>query len=91
MEYRIEYQYMPANASRPQDWTLMDIIEAGDKSGQVVLPSVGDFVSIDSEVRGRVSSRYFSYARMGTNGWMCLVNIVVTDAPDQDWGKLIKE
>jgi hypothetical protein len=94
MEYTIDYQYLPKGADRPEDDGAIVGIEATDKGGLVLLPAVGDLVAVScrggASFKGRVATRYFSYVRVGRD-WMCMVNVVVAEAPDQDWGKLVKE
>lgn len=98
MKYGIDYQFLAKGASRPTDDGEIVGIEATDTAGTVVLPNVGDYVHIDnsadgigrSSFSGRVRSRLFTY--IGTpNETYCNVNIVVEEADDHDWGKLIKE
>jgi hypothetical protein len=97
MKYGIDYQYLPLGAHRPQDDGEIVGIEATDASGTVILPNVGDYVSIDnstdggqrSNFSGKVKSRLFRYIRM-PNDIFCQVNIVIEETKD-DWGKLVKE
>lgn len=97
MQYRIDYQYLPASSSRPIDDGEIVGIEATDQSGVVILPNVGDYIHIDNSVdggertnfSGKVRSRLFRYIR-STNDTYCLVNIVVEEDSD-DWGMLVKE
>jgi hypothetical protein len=98
MKYFIDYQHMPRGAERPLDNGSVVPIEANDKNGLVVLPDVGDYVSIQfargeaEGFDGKVRSRLFRYIADSTNEieTSCVVNIVVEDT-DDDWGKLIKE
>jgi hypothetical protein len=95
MHYKIDYQFMSEKATRPYDGGTAVGIEATDRGGLVVLPNVGDFVNVDvrskgAEFRGKVASRYFTYHEAGGE-IICIVNIVVAEAPSQDWGKLLKE
>ena len=63
----------------------------------MVLPNVGDYVSIDNSARngehatfhGKVRSRLFTYI-CTPQEVHCAVNIVVEDT-DDDWGMLVKE
>lgn len=97
MKYSIDYQYLPSGAGRPQDDGEIVGISATDESGVVLLPDVGDYVSIDnsgygegrSSFSGKVRSRLFRYIR-GPEDIFCLVNIVVEHEND-DWGLLVKE
>lgn len=98
MKYTIDYQYMPKNSSRPIDDGEIITIEAQDTSGNTVLiPNVGDYVSIDnsqdggerSDFSGKVRSRLFRYIR-SQNDIFCHINIVVEET-DDDFGKLVKE
>ena len=92
MRYDLNYQQIRKGAARPDDeGTTVEIDIKAD--GHVVLPNVGDYVSIDNSgtdmgsVRGRVRSRLFRYIGKAD---VCYVNIVVEDT-DDDWGKLVKE
>ena len=97
MKYGIDYQYLPKGAGRPIDDGEIVGIHATDESGVVVLPNVGDYVSIDNSVdggkrsafAGKVRSRLFNYIRTPDDVF-CHLNIVVEE-DDDDWGKLIKE
>lgn len=97
MKYGIDYQYLPKGAVRPVDDGEIVGIEATDESGVVVLPNVGDYVSIDNSAdggersvfSGKVRSRLFRYIRTPDDVF-CQVNIVVEEDED-DWGQLIKE
>ena len=98
MKYIIDYQYMPAGNSRPQDEGEVITIEAQDSSGDTVLiPNVGDYVLIDNSqdggeranFSGKVRSRYFRYIR-SSDDVCCLINIVVEETED-DFGALVKE
>lgn len=97
MKYYIDYQYLPKNASRPNDNGTVVPIEVDD-SGFALIPNVGDFFSVDPSAlgeeatdsfQGRVRTRLFHYIRT-PSGDRCFVNIVVEET-DDDWGKLIKE
>lgn len=96
IKYFIDYQHLPAGHERPIDDGEIVGIKATDENGIVVLPNVGDIVSIDNsadhgeraDFSGRVRSRYFSYVRCGDDVH-CIVNIVIEDA-DIDYGKLVK-
>jgi hypothetical protein len=97
MKYYIDYQHMPAGAARPVDKGNVIPIEANDKNGLVILPDVGDYVSVQYSkgpdgFSGKVRSRLFQYIADGEDKieTSCLVNIVVEDTKD-DWGKLVKE
>lgn len=98
MKYFVDYQYMPKGAARPQDEGEVVAIEATDESGVVLLPNVGDYVSIDNstdggertDFAGKVASRLFSYIRINDTEVICRVNIVIAE-DDDDWGKLVKE
>jgi len=98
MEYSIDYQYMPKNASRPHDDGAVVGIKANSESGLVILPNVGDFVHIDNSAdggervsfSGEVRSRAFFYTRTSNGKVFCSVNIVVAES-DVNWGTLIKE
>jgi hypothetical protein len=98
VKYLIDYQYLGKGDSRPLDDGEIVGIEATDESGVVVLPDVGDYVSIDnsynggerSNFRGKVRSRLFRYIRTKDEDVTCLVNIVIEET-DDDWGKLVKE
>jgi hypothetical protein len=97
MKYGIDYQYLPLGAQRPLDDGEIVGIEATDATGTVILPNVGDYVSIDnstdggtrSNFSGKVKSRLFRYIRV-PDEIFCQVNIIVEETKD-DWGKLIKE
>jgi hypothetical protein len=97
IKYQIDYQYMSKGAVRPHDDGEVVGIEATSEQGLVLLPNVGDFVSIDNsadggertDFHGKVQSRVFRYVRT-KNEIFCLVNIVVAET-DDDWGKLVKE
>ncbi len=97
MKYSIDYQYLPKGSSRPIDDGEIVGIEATDATGTVILPNVGDFVSVDnstdggerSNFAGKVRSRLFRYIRLGDE-MLCMVNIVVEET-DDDWGMLVKE
>jgi hypothetical protein len=95
VKHFIDFQYLPKGKDRPID----DGEIVGIKSdGNIVLPNVGDFVSIDNstdqgkraDFHGRVKSRLFSYIRLSETEVHCVVNIVVEET-DDDWGALIKE
>jgi hypothetical protein len=101
VKYFIDYQHMPAGASRPLDNGNVVPIEANDKNGLVILPDVGDYVHIEfvrggvEGFSGKVRSRLFRYFADGEEKkekieTTCTVNIVVEETND-DWGKLIKE
>lgn len=99
MKYYIDFQHLPAGAARPIDAGQTIPIEADDKEGMVILPQVGDYVSIQfahgpDGFSGKVRSRLFNYIADGREEkpieTVCTVNIVVEDT-DEDWGKLIKE
>jgi len=97
IKYRIDYQEFSKGATIPSDDGEVVGIEATDKTGTVVIPTVGDYVSIDndgdengrSSFAGKVRSRLFRYVRVGETLW-CIVNIVVEHTEDS-WGLLIKE
>lgn len=97
MKYSIDYQYLRNDATRPSDDGEVVGIQATDASGVVVLPNVGDYVSIDNSMdggervhfEGKVKSRLFRYIRT-QDDIHCIVNIVVVETND-DWGLLIKE
>jgi hypothetical protein len=93
MKYHVSFHRMPKGAARPIDHASASDFETDDK-GYAMIPNVGDYVQIitigepdapayDGKVRSRLS-RYFNAETCGTN-------IVVEDATDDDWGKLIKE
>lgn len=98
MKYFIDYQHISKGAARPSDNGEVVPIEASDKSGTVILPSVGDYVHIDNSAdggkrvgfSGKVRSRLFRYIRTSEADVHCLVNIVVEES-DDDWGMLVKE
>lgn len=97
MKYGIDFQHLSKGSSRPTDDGEVVGISADDKSGTVLLPAVGDYVTVDNSAdggdranfSGRVRSRLFRYIRT-SNDVFCQVNIVVEDTADE-WGKLIKE
>lgn len=96
MKTYIDYQYLPKGGGRPIDDGKIVGIETGEISGTVVIPNVGDFVSIQNaegeEYRtfsGKVRSRLFNYF-MRKGETVCGINIVVEET-DDDWGMLIKE
>ena len=97
IKYYIEYQPMSKGAARPRDEGDSVAIEATDAGGLVVIPNVGDHVSISGKYgfRGRVRSRLFRYIRptdqSRDNTTNCLVNIVVEETDDEVWGQLVKE
>jgi hypothetical protein len=72
-------------------------IEVTDETGSVIIPNVGDYVSVDndgdeqgrSSFAGKVRSRLFRYVRVGETLWY-IVSIVVEHTEDV-WGLLIKE
>lgn len=99
MEYVIDYQYLPEGASRPVDEGEIITIRATDERGLVILPHVGDYVSVDNSMDegqrldfpiGKVKSRLFRYIRKSDNTVFCHVNIVV-GATQDDTGRLVKE
>jgi hypothetical protein len=97
IKYRIDYQEFCKGSTRPSDDGEVVGIEATDETGSVIIPNVGDYVSVDndgdeqgrSSFAGKVRSRLFRYVRVGETLW-CIVNIVVEHTED-DWGLLIKE
>ncbi len=98
MEYHIDYQYLPKGHPRPTDDGEFVGIEANDQSGVVVLPNVGDYVSIcladEADKRdnfeGKVRSRLFRYIITHKNKY-CEVKIVVEQDDSIKWEELIKE
>jgi hypothetical protein len=97
IKYRIDYQELSRGSARPSDDGEVAGIEATDETGSVIIPNVGDYVSIDNDgdgqgrpsFAGKVKSRLFRYMRVGETLW-CIVNIVVEETED-DWGLLAKE
>ena len=93
MKYAINYQYK-SKRSRPRNDGPIMWIEADDIDGDlVVLPNVGDFVSIPGDdvgegYAGKVRSRLFRHVRDTTDEMLCEVNIVVEET-DDDWDLLI--
>lgn len=91
----MEYQYLPKGESRPRDDGDVVAISVFGDSGFVMIPTVGDYVSIDnstgarSSFSGKVRSRLFNYVGAGSV-MSCHVNIVVEET-DDDWGRLVKE
>ena len=98
MRYSIDYQYMPKGAERPLDEGEVVGIEISPRSGSVLIPEVGDYISIDNSLddggrasfSGRVHSRLYSYTRISQDEVVCSVNIVVAE-DDEGWHRLIKE
>ena len=98
MKYRVDYQHLPKGSPRPIDDGEIVTIDVEDSSGDTVMvPNVGDYVTIDnspdggerSSFTGKVRSRYFRYIR-STDEIFCHINIVVEET-DDDFGKLVKE
>jgi len=94
MKYIIDYQYMPKDIGRPLDDGEIIGIEANDENDFVLLPNVGDYVTINnsadrSSFHGKVRTRLFSYQRLSNDVVHCIVNIVVEET-DDDWSQLIK-
>lgn len=95
VRYFIDYQYMAESDVRPRRHGEVIGIRASDSRGVVVLPNVGDYVSIDtggagaSGFSGRVRSRYFRYFKV-RRGFSCYVNIVVEEV-DDSFDKLLNE
>jgi hypothetical protein len=97
IQYRIDYQELSKGSVRPSDDGEVVGIEATDETGSVIIPNVGDYVSIDndgdeqgrSSFAGKVRSWLFRYVRAGEKMW-CIVNIIVEHTED-DWGLLVKE
>lgn len=97
MKYGVTFQQMGQNG-RPIDHPSASDFETDDQ-GFGMIPNVGDYVSIITTKEdgtdgpnfdGKVRSRLFRY--YGISGRQsCHINIVVEDAPGDDWGKLIKE
>jgi hypothetical protein len=48
MKYFVDYQQMAKGAARPNDDGEIVGIEMDDKAGFILLPNVGDFVSVDN-------------------------------------------
>jgi len=98
MKYSFDYQYIRKGAARPSDDGNVVGMEALDSSELILLPNVGDYVTINNQVdkggrvsfSGKVRSKLFNYTRISTDEVYCGVNIVVEET-DDDWGKLIKE
>lgn len=101
--YEVQFQVMRHGAQRPEDWDGCHSYELGNG---LVLPDVGDYLQLipinASEgylsFEGKVRSRYFRQFTRYTKPddkspaeIRVAVNIVLEDAPDEDWGKLIKE
>lgn len=94
MRYNIDFQYMRKDALRPTDDGTVIGIEANDKSGLVLLPNIGDHVSIGptkeyASFCGKVRSRLFSYQRL-EGEIFCTVNIVVEEVDKDVWAELEK-
>ena len=47
IKYRIDYQELSRGSARPSDDGEVAGIEATDETGSVIIPNVGDYVSID--------------------------------------------
>ncbi|SHJ30932.1 hypothetical protein SAMN02745194_02270 [Roseomonas rosea] len=95
VKYFANFQHMAARDARPRDeGDTMPVAFTEQQFG--LLPSVGDYVSIQNaetgaSFSGKVQSRLFSYIQpQGNSDAHCLINIVVADT-DDDWGLLIKE
>lgn len=97
IRYFIDYQYMAKGDLRPRAHGETVGIRATDSQGVVVLPNVGDYVTVDPSggdskiggFSGRVKSRYFRYFQV-RQGFACYVNIVVEDI-DDDFEELLTE
>jgi hypothetical protein len=88
VNFKLEFQYKPAGYQRPLDYVQDDEFVA-EHDELVPIPAVGDSVSYleDGKVVARkVKTRHFSYQA----GW-CIVNIVVTDMPDEEMAARLKE
>ena len=89
MKYRFQYQYKDLDAARPDGAQIEKLeYEAGEL---ILLPSVGDSVSLRPTAAGprsyRVLTRHFSYV----GGEWCFINIVVTDLPPEQYAARLKE
>jgi hypothetical protein len=49
IQYRIDYQELSKGSVRPSDDGEVVGIEATDETGSVIIPNVGDYVSIDND------------------------------------------
>jgi hypothetical protein len=88
MKYKIEFQYLGQNASRPDDY-VQEVNISSDDCCFIPIPAVGDSVSVALQSEDledyEVLTRHFTY----TNGFCC-VNIVVTDLPPDEMAKRLK-
>jgi hypothetical protein len=88
VDYKVEFQYKPQGHARPYVEVQEDSIHF-HRGEFVPIPAVGDSVSYlegDYMVARKVLTRHFSYG----SDW-CVVNIVVTDMPDEEMAARLKE
>ena len=97
MKYGVNYQYLPkdsANGRPIDDGATIDMPTSDTEI--MLLPSVGDYVSVDRSIvkgesfSGKVRSKLFRYIVANDGQQWCQINIVVEEDND-DWGMLIKE
>lgn len=99
MKYSIEYQFLSKSDLRP--WNVGEIvaIHSDDQLTIILLPNVGDFVSIDNSwdhrqrasFFGKVKSKLFKYIRVNQDEILCQINIVIEEDEGINWNSLITE
>jgi hypothetical protein len=95
VKYGVQFQ-SAKHGQPPQGCAHLSYEFESDAAGLHWLPNVGDAVLIDGSkddperASGVVRSRTFIYPTTSGITW-CLVNVVVEEREDLDWGLLIKE
>jgi hypothetical protein len=95
VKYEVQFQSAKLGL-RPQGCARLSYEFESDAGTPHWLPNVGDAVLIEGSkddperASGVVRSRTFIYPTAGGVTW-CLVNVVVEEREDLDWGLLIKE
>jgi hypothetical protein len=95
VKYGVQFQ-SAKHGQAPQGGAHLSYEFESGAAGLHWLPNVGDAVLIDGSkdepgrASGVVRPRTFIYPTTGGVTW-CLVNVVVEEIEDLDWGLLIKE